>query len=68
MKVVVADATPLHYLILVHAIDVLPRLFERISIPLEVREELTRPACPALERSWIEQSPPWLGHLHGGDD
>lgn len=63
MRVVVADATPLHYLILVHAIDVLPRLFQRISIPLEVREELTRPASPAIVRSWIEHPPPWLDIL-----
>jgi predicted nucleic acid-binding protein len=60
MKVVVADATPLHYLILVHAIDILPRLFQRISTPFEVREELTRPASPPLVRSWIEDPPPWL--------
>ena len=63
MTVVVADATPLNYLILVHAVDVLPRLFQRISIPLEVREELTRLASPAVVRSWIEHSPPWLDIL-----
>lgn len=60
MKVVVADATPLHYLILVHAVDVLPRLFQRISIPSEVREELCRPASPMVVRTWIEHAPSWL--------
>lgn len=63
MRVVVADATPLHYLILVHAIDILPRLFQRVFTPLEVREELTRPASPPLVRSWIEDPPPWLDIL-----
>jgi predicted nucleic acid-binding protein len=44
MRVVVADATPLHYLILVDAVEVLPRLFGHLYIPAEVREELTRAA------------------------
>jgi predicted nucleic acid-binding protein len=60
MRVVVADATPLHYIILVHAINVLPDLFQRITIPLEVQEELSRPASPTVVRSWIEHPPPWL--------
>ena len=41
MRVVVADATPLHYLILIDAVDVLPRIFDKIYIPIEVRDELT---------------------------
>src|ERR1700737_2921120 len=32
MRVVVADATPLHYLILIGAINVLPRIFEKIHV------------------------------------
>ena len=39
MRVVVADATPLHYLILIDAIHVLPRIFEKIHVPTEVRDE-----------------------------
>jgi len=46
MRVVVADATPLHYLILIAAVQVLPRLFEKIHVPIEVREELSCPATP----------------------
>src|SRR5882762_3084841 len=49
MRVVVADATPLHYLILVDAVHVLPRLFGRIYVPAEVRDELT---CEATLRSY----------------
>ncbi|MGC1618253.1 MAG: hypothetical protein WA765_07150 [Candidatus Acidiferrum sp.] len=41
MRVVVADATPLHYLILIGAIQALPRIFEKISVPIEVRDELS---------------------------
>jgi predicted nucleic acid-binding protein len=46
MRVVVADATPLHYLILIDAIHVLPRIFEKIHVPIEVRDELTCAAAP----------------------
>jgi predicted nucleic acid-binding protein len=60
MRVVVADATPLHYLILIEAVHVLPRLFERIHVPAEVRDELTCEATPALVRWWMQKSPEWL--------
>ncbi len=60
MRVVVADATPLHYLILIGAIHVLPRLFEKIHVPVEVRDELICEATPPLVRTWMQQSPQWL--------
>src|SRR5258708_1528901 len=60
MRVVVADATPLHYLILIEAVEVLSRLFGHLYIPAEVREELTRAATPTVVREWIEHAPRWL--------
>jgi predicted nucleic acid-binding protein len=60
MRVVVADATPLHYLVLIDAVHVLPRLFERIHVPFVVRDELTCEATPPLVRSWMQQPPHWL--------
>jgi predicted nucleic acid-binding protein len=39
MRDVVADATPLLYLILIGAIQVFPRIFEKIHVPIEVRNE-----------------------------
>jgi predicted nucleic acid-binding protein len=60
MRVVVADATPLHYLILIDAVDVLPRLFEQIHIPMVVRDELMRKATPLAVRTWMQQLPNWL--------
>lgn len=60
MRIVVADATPLHYLILVDAVEILPRLFGHLYIPAEVREELTRVATPRVVREWIEHAPTWL--------
>ena len=60
MRVVVADATPLHYLILIGAFHILPRLFEKIHIPLEVRDELSCEATPPAVRTWMQQPPQWL--------
>lgn len=60
MRVVVADATPLHYLILIGSIDVLPKIFEKIHIPLEVHNELICESAPAPVRSWMQLPPSWL--------
>jgi len=60
MRVVVADATPLHYLILIGAVHVLPRIFEKIHVPEEVRDELVFHAAPQAVRTWMLQPPPWL--------
>ena len=60
MRVVVADATPLHYLILIGAVEILPRLFEKIHVPTEIREELSRNASPPAVRTWMQQPPEWL--------
>jgi predicted nucleic acid-binding protein len=47
MWVVVADATPLHYLILIGAIQILPRIFEKIHVPIEVRNRTQTHGPPA---------------------
>jgi len=60
MRVVVADATPLNYLILIDAVQVLPRIFQKIHVPVEVRDELAREAAPGAVRTWMEQPPQWL--------
>jgi predicted nucleic acid-binding protein len=60
MRVVVADATPLHYLILIDAVNVLPRLFEKIHVPAEVRDELIHQATPSVVRTWMLSPPNWL--------
>jgi predicted nucleic acid-binding protein len=60
MQVVVADTGPLNYLMLVGAIDLLPKLFDRIIIPVAVYDELTDAGTPAVVRAWIAQMPSWL--------
>jgi predicted nucleic acid-binding protein len=60
MKVVVADASPINYLILIDCIDVLHALYGRVVIPTEVLDELTADGAPATVRSWIRTRPDWI--------
>ena len=45
MRPVVADTGPLHYLVLIDAIDILPKLFGRVLIPEIVAVELSHSAA-----------------------
>jgi predicted nucleic acid-binding protein len=62
--IVVADATPLRYLILIEAVDILPALYERILIPRIVADELQRPRTPVAVRQWMMTPPAWLDVRH----
>jgi predicted nucleic acid-binding protein len=57
---VIADTSPLHYLILLESTDILPILFGRIVIPRAVAAELQQPQTPAVVRSWMATPPTWL--------
>ncbi|KAA5608642.1 DUF3368 domain-containing protein [Rhodovastum atsumiense] len=57
---VVADAGPLHYLVLIGHIEVLPRLFGAVSVPTTVADELRHPNAPDAVRAWAAAPPPWL--------
>jgi predicted nucleic acid-binding protein len=60
MSMVVADAGPPRYLVLIDQIELLPRLFSKVVLPDVVREELNAPQAPAQVRAWLGSSPPWL--------
>jgi len=60
MAVAVSDTTPLNYLILIEAIDLLPRLYGRVLIPTAVWGELAQPGTPQPVLNWLAQSPSWL--------
>ena len=57
MSVVIADTSPLNYLILIDAIEILPRLYERIKVPPEVLSELLNPGTPLEVSRWIQNRP-----------
>lgn len=58
--IVVADTTPLHYLILIQHEHLLPQLFGRVLIPPAVLAELQHPETPEQVRKWFVKPPEWL--------
>ena len=58
--IVVADTTPVNYLILIEEIDLLPKLYGRVVIPRAVSEELMRPRAPIRVQEWMKKPPDWL--------
>jgi len=57
---VVADAGPLNYLVLIDAVDVLPKLFGAISVPQAVAMELQHPRAPQAVRQWMAEMQSWV--------
>lgn len=62
--IVVSDTSPLNYLVLINAVDLLPQLFGTISIPSAVRDELSDLVTTDPVRTWVTQSPDWLHVEH----
>ena len=60
MRIVVADTSPLRYLVQIDQIELLPRLFEKIFIHSVVRDELRHPSAPEAVRNWINSGVDWL--------
>jgi predicted nucleic acid-binding protein len=68
--IVVADASPLNYLVLIDQIGLLPALYQQVLIPEAVLAELRRPRAPQSVSLWIASPPPWLEvcAVHGVPD
>jgi predicted nucleic acid-binding protein len=58
--IVIADTTPLNYLILIGEVDVLARLYGRVVIPPAVHQELLSQGTPDPVRQWAFTPPSWL--------
>lgn len=58
--VVVADTTPLNYLILIGRVEILASLFGEVMVPEAVMEELRHPKAPPAVCQWLDQLPDWL--------
>lgn len=58
--IVVADTTPLQYLILIHYEHILPALYGEVVVPPAVIEELSRDETPEAVRDWLKSAPEWL--------
>ena len=58
--IVVADTSPINYLILIGHIEILPHFYGRVLIPLSVWEELQDTHTPDTVHAWTSQPPHWL--------
>ena len=59
-SIVVADAGPLHYLVLIDCGEILGKLFDHVLVPLAVRDELLDPRAPQKVKDWLVVARPWL--------
>jgi len=57
---VVADTSPLNYLILIDHINLLPQLYGRVLIPESVLQELSAIETPQIVRNWVTNLPEWI--------
>lgn len=58
--IVIADTSPLHYLILLEHAEVLHKLYGRVIVPGAVVFELKAEKTPPLVKEWIMRPPDWL--------
>ena len=57
---VVADTSPLNYLVCIESAEVLPKLYGKIVVPPEVRDELLAVDAPSVVRAWANDLPNWV--------
>jgi predicted nucleic acid-binding protein len=58
--IVVADTTPLRYLVMIGREQLLPALYGRVLIPPAVVDELSHENTPDAVRTWLAAWPSWL--------
>jgi predicted nucleic acid-binding protein len=58
--IVVADTSPLRYLILIEHVHVLPALYGHVVVPPAVIAELNQEQTPDLVKTWLSNMPEWL--------
>ena len=56
MHSIVADTTPLNYLVLIQAVDILPTLYGRVIVPPAVTAELAHVNTSAIVRAALIRS------------
>ncbi|HME08438.1 MAG TPA: DUF3368 domain-containing protein [Bryobacteraceae bacterium] len=60
---VVADTSPLNYLVLIGCVDILPQLHQKVLIPSAVRRELLSVSAPPEVRAWASNLPDWVEEI-----
>ncbi len=56
---VVADTTPINYLILIEQVGILRSLYGQVVLPRAAATELSHPRAPEIVRTWIGSPPSW---------
>lgn len=57
---VVADTSPINYLVLIQQETLLPALYARVAVPPAVIADLQRSRTPAEVRAWAANPPVWF--------
>lgn len=57
---VVADSSPLNLLVVLDYVEILPRLFRTVVVPIQVANELSHHRTPVAVRNFIASPPSWL--------
>jgi predicted nucleic acid-binding protein len=65
---VVADTSPLNYLVLIGCIDILPQLHQKVLIPSAVRRELLSASAPLSVREWAVNLPDWVEEINSSPE
>ena len=58
--IVIADTSPLNYLILIDAVNILPSLYGKVYVAPACARELATPEAPEQVRLWYKNRPKWL--------
>ena len=58
--IVVADASPLNYLIQIECDNLIRDLYTNVLIPIGVMEELKHPSAPTSVAAWVFRLPLWI--------
>lgn len=60
MRAVVADTSPINYLVLIDRVDILPLLFSGVCLTPEVLGELSAAGAPESVQTWVRHLPSWI--------
>lgn len=61
--IVIADTSPINYLVLIRESELLPQLYTQVLIPPAIVQELKHPAAPSSVQDWAAHPPSWLDVL-----
>lgn len=58
--IAVSDTSPICYMVLIGAIEILPKLYRRVLVPEAVIAELVHEDAPGAVRDWAANLPSWV--------